>query len=102
MSHLRMVTNARRQYIYEAVSAERERQEFDNHCLATLMGEEGCSCFWPVPDESRLDILMATVADIAKAIQDGLEDEIVAASIVQAAAICFRWLEALSAQEEER
>lgn len=81
--------NARRERIYEAVDEERERQDRKFHER---------SGFWPVSDERRLAVLMEEVGEVANTILEGHSADM-ATELVQVAAVCFKWLEALSTQE---
>lgn len=73
----------KRQEAFERIEIERERQEW-------LHKENTCA--WEIPDTLKLAILAEEFGEVAKAM---LENHGLAEELVQTAAVCVAWLEAL-------
>lgn len=82
-------------WIYGAIAAERKRQE---ELLAS--GKFSWTCASPeISDERRLSVLMEEVGEVANDINEQNHDpqwrEKMAVELIQVAAVCVAWLEAL-------
>lgn len=74
--------------VYDAVRAERERQEqlFEAGELTWVASRSGC------PDDLRLAALVEEVGEVARAYHDGSD---VRTELVQVAAVAVAWLEGM-------